>query len=96
MIYIAEDKVKFQKATHCHICEGALPKGSTNIDHLAKIGGWLKIMGLPKWVPTYKEVEKKNHQAWHRPGLAQGYALLFISTNVRCNVRSNVMLKGRC
>ena len=35
---------------------------STNIDHLAKIGEWLKTMGLPRWVLTHKEVEnKKNH-----------------------------------
>ena len=62
MIYTAEYKLAFQKATHCHICEVALPMGSINIDHLAKIRGWLKTMGLPRWVPTYKEVEnKKNH-----------------------------------
>merc|ERR1711954_255902 len=49
------DKEDFKNATHCHICEVELPKNSTKIDHLAKIKDWLKIMGLPGRVPTYKE-----------------------------------------
>ena len=62
MIFTAEDKVKFENATHCHICDGAFPLGSTKIDHLANIGKWLKIMGLKRCMPKYKEVkEKKNH-----------------------------------
>ena len=60
MIFTAEDNVKFKKATHCHICDEALPLGSTKIDHLANIGKWLRIMGLKKCMPKYKEVEKKR------------------------------------
>ena len=61
MIFIAEDNVKFKKATHCHICDEALPLGSTKIDHLENIGKWLRIMGLKKCMPKYKEVEKKKN-----------------------------------
>ena len=43
MIYTADDKVAFENATHCHICDGALPMNSANIDHLAKIGEWPKM-----------------------------------------------------
>ena len=48
---------KFENAKKCHICEGELPKNSTKIDHLAKIKDWLKIMGLPGRVQTYKKFE---------------------------------------
>ena len=58
MIFTAEDKEKFEKSTHCHICEGALPRGSTKIDHLANIGEWLQIMGLPRWLPEQTEVDE--------------------------------------
>ena len=59
MIFTDNDKEDFKNATHCHICEGELPKNSTKIYNLAKIKDWLKIMGLPGRVPTYKEVENK-------------------------------------
>ena len=62
MVFTEKDKEKFEKATHCHICEEALPKNSTKVDHLAKIKDWLKILGLSGRMPTYKEVEDKlNH-----------------------------------
>ena len=48
MMYTAKDKIAYEKATQCHICEEALPMRSTKIDHLEKIGGWLKTMGLPR------------------------------------------------
>merc|ERR1711954_559244 len=59
MVFTDDDKKVFKNATHCHICEGELPKNSTKIDHLAKIKDWLKIMGLPGRVPSYKEVKNK-------------------------------------
>merc|ERR1711954_469736 len=59
IVFTDDDKDVFKNATHCHICEGELPKNSTKIDHLAKIKDWLKIMGLPGIVPTYIEVENK-------------------------------------
>merc|ERR1712112_331706 len=59
MVFTDTGKEDFKNATHCHICEGELPKDSTKTDHLAKIKDRLKIMGLPGRVPTYKEVENK-------------------------------------
>merc|ERR1712081_32908 len=59
MVFTDDDKEVFKNATHCHICEVELPKNSTKIDHLAKIKDWLKIMGLPCRVPSYKEVKNK-------------------------------------
>ena len=50
---------QFKTATICHICGRELPENSAKIDYLAKIKDWLKIMGLPGRVPTYKDVENK-------------------------------------
>ena len=41
MIYPDNDKEKFENATHCHICDEALPDGSTKTDHIGKWrDGW--------------------------------------------------------
>ena len=59
MVYGPEELKQFENAKKCKIYEGELSKNFTNIDHLAKIKDWLKIMGLPCRIPTYKEVENK-------------------------------------
>ena len=41
IIYGEKEKGIFEKATHCHICEGELPKSSTKIYHLAHIKDWI-------------------------------------------------------
>ena len=43
MVYTDKDKEKFEAATKCHICDGPLPNGSTNIDHLANMGKWKMV-----------------------------------------------------
>ena len=65
MVYTDKDKEKFEKATKCHICEGPLPNGSTKIDHLAKMGKWLKTMGLKRCMPKFKDVENKKNYFEH-------------------------------
>ena len=60
MVYTDKDKEKFETATKCHICDGPLPDGSTNIDHLANIGQWLKTMGLKRCMPKLKDVQNKK------------------------------------
>ena len=62
MIYGPEDLAKFEKATHCHICEGTINK-TTKIDHIAKIHKWLRIKRLPNRVPSLKEVEGKKYSS---------------------------------
>ena len=62
MIYETEDLEKFEKATHCHICEGNLNK-TIKIDHLAKIHKWLRIMRLPNRYPSESDVKK---QFWRK------------------------------
>ena len=64
-IFTAEDKVKFENATHCHICDDALPLGSTKIGHLANKGKWLEIMGLKRCMPEYKKVTNKKNNFEH-------------------------------
>ena len=54
MIFTDEDKKNFNNATHCHICEGTHPKVDREVDHVANIEKWLKMMGLQR----YGQIEK--------------------------------------
>ena len=65
MIFTDKDKEEFRKATKCCICEKGLPKKSTYVDHIGNIQAWLKTMGLPRCMPTFKEVNNKKNSFKH-------------------------------
>ena len=62
MIYGKNDKEEFEKATHCHICEGNLNK-TIKIDHIAEIHKRLRIMRLPNRYPSESDVK---NQFWEK------------------------------
>ena len=65
IIFTDKDNEELRKATQCCICEKGLPEKPTDVDHIGNIQAWLKTMGLPKYIPTRKTVEKKKNNFKH-------------------------------
>ena len=59
MIHGIKEIEEFEKATHCHICEGGIKR--PKIDHLGKIHQVLKDIGLPNRYPSEQDVIGKMH-----------------------------------
>ena len=62
MIFEDEEKERFKNEKFCHICDDALPKNSTEVDHLEATEGLLFDLGLNlNQIPSWNELNEMKY-----------------------------------